>query len=186
MAMAEVHLRRLSRWQAEQQRETVADAYVMAYGSGGDGDQQDRRVFLRGFAADVQRAGFDMVVADSAGLVGCAYGYRLDRTGTEWSGFAGEQRPRTVEFTASSRVFALAEVMVLPAHRRRGIATLLVERLLSRPSTDLVVASVDRRLGTGPREMLRAWGWKELGGAEAAAVSDGTGGMEAWVRGPVR
>ncbi|WP_192583527.1 GNAT family N-acetyltransferase [Streptomyces albicerus] len=213
--MAEVYLRRLSRWQAEQQRSAVADVYVTAYRGAAGAEYRDRQGFLSRFEQHVQRPGFDMVVADAGGLVGCAYGFRVDRTGEWWSGFGGELPTDIEELTASGRTFLLAELMVLPAHRRLGIATLLGKRLLSRLDADLVVAAVERPDDSGgddsggddgdsgPRsaaeETLRAWGWSRLGVLDPRAVSDvgsgsgsraGTGreaaAREVWIRRPLQ
>ncbi|NGO81188.1 hypothetical protein G6045_36825 [Streptomyces sp. YC504] len=181
--MADVYLRRLSRWQAEQQREAVADVYVTAYRGAAGAEYRDRAGFLRRFARHVQREGFDMAVADATGLAGCAYGYRLDRDGAWWADFPVEVTPQAEELTASGRVFALTELMVLPAQRRRGVATRLTDLLLSRLGTDLVVAGVDGdRAGT--RELLRAWGWKEL--PATPGRTSPPSGREVWARWPVR
>ncbi|MBC9714607.1 GNAT family N-acetyltransferase [Streptomyces sp. TRM66268-LWL] len=176
--MPEVYLRRLTRWQAEQQREAVADLYVTAYrGAAGD-EFRDRTGFLQRFERHVQRDGFDMAVADASGLAGCVYGYLPKRDGRWWADYPVEVTPRAEELTASGRVFVLAELMVLPAHRRRGVATRLGELLLARHPSDLVVTGLAPERGTAAvREVLRTWGWKEL-----PRTGDG-GGREVWARG---
>ncbi|WP_328495400.1 ESCO1/2 family N-acetyltransferase [Streptomyces sp. NBC_00414] len=209
--MAEVYLRRLSRWQAEQQRDAVADVHVRAYRGAVGEEHRDRQGFLDRLEQHVQHTGFDMVVADTAGTVGCAYGYRVPRSGEWWSDFQGELPADIEELTASGRAFLLAELMVLPAHRRRGIATRMVERLLIRLDADLLVAAPDRPVdghsgggggggGIGdPRsaaaEAFRAWGWSRFGvlGAHAApgfafGVPPGrdTVAREVWIRRPLR
>ncbi|MFJ9036959.1 hypothetical protein ACIRF8_10275 [Streptomyces sp. NPDC102406] len=182
--MAEVYLRRLTRWQAEQQREAVADLYVMAYRAAAGAEYRDRTGFLRRFEQDVRHEGFDMVVADAPGLAGCAYGHRVDRDGAWWADYPVEVTPETEELTASGRVFVLTELMVLPTHRRRRVATRLGELLLSRLSQDLVVTGVDRdRAAAGVRELLRTWGWKELPSSGPGAEESG---REVWGRRPVR
>ncbi|MFD5078854.1 hypothetical protein [Streptomyces sp. NPDC058371] len=185
----EVYLRRLSRWQAEQQRDDVADVHVTAYHGIAGAEYRDRQGFLRRFEQDVQQTDFDMVVADGTGLAACAYGYRVARTGAWWSGFRGELPTDIEELTASGRTFLLAELMVLPAHRRQGVATRLSERLLVRLATDLVVAAVDRPDEGGrtnaAAETLRSWGWQRLG-----ELDPGTGPepvvREVWIRRPLR
>ncbi|MFJ1605644.1 GNAT family N-acetyltransferase [Streptomyces sp. NPDC088253] len=199
--MAEVYLRRLSRWQAEQQRGAVADVHVTAYRGAAGAEYRDRQGFLNRFEQHVQRPGFDMVVADTGGLVGCAYGFRIARTGDWWSGFRGELPTDIEELTASGRTFLLAELMVLPAHRREGIATRLGEWLLARLDTDLVVAAVDRSGDDGREsaaaETLHSWGWSRLGALDAHAASDSGSGAgagpgrtgaarEVWIRRPPR
>ncbi|BCL29492.1 GNAT family N-acetyltransferase [Streptomyces aurantiacus] len=205
--MAEVYLRRLSRWQAEQQRDAVADVYVSAYRSATEAERRDRRGFLARLEQHVQHTGFDMVVADTAGTVGCAYGFRVPRSG-EWWPDLQEQLPADVEeLTASGRAFLLAELMVLPDHRRRGIATRLVERLLIRLEADLVVATADHYGDGGDVDdggddarnaaaaTFRAWGWSRSGVATtragagpAAGPVAGPGAVtrEVWIRRPLR
>lgn len=88
-----------------------------------------------------------MTVADATGLVGCAYGYRPGPDGTWWADFPVEVTPQAEELTASGHVFALTALTVLPAHRRRGVATRLGDLLLSRHPEGLVVASLDETPG---------------------------------------
>ncbi|MGW5866255.1 GNAT family N-acetyltransferase [Streptomyces sp. NPDC055239] len=161
--MAEVFLRRLSRWQAEQQRESVADVYVEAYEGDAGAEYRDRQGFLHVFENTVQRPDFDMVVADGAGsMVGCLYGYRAARSGDWWEGFRGVLPPEVEERTASGRVFILTELMVVPAYRRQGVSERLRTLLFVRHATDLVVAVIKRDDDLG-REVLRSWGWTKLG-----------------------
>ncbi|WP_369215650.1 hypothetical protein [Streptomyces flavofungini] len=173
--MAEVFLRRLSRWQAEQQREAVAGLYVEAYRELAGAGSQDRQAFLRRFEHDVQQPDFDMVVAEAGGLVGSLYGYRAARTGEWWQGFRGVLPAEIEEQTASGRVFLLGELMVGPAQRRSGIATRLRRLLLTRHTDDVVVAVIKRDDDLG-REVLRAWDWTKLGEFDP--------GREGWLRPP--
>ncbi|MEV8316170.1 hypothetical protein AB0Q95_18555 [Streptomyces sp. NPDC059900] len=160
--MAEVFLRRLSRWQAEQQREAVADVYVEAYEGDPGAEYRDRQSFLRDFENAVQRTDFDMVVADAVGMIGCLYGYRAARTGDWWKGYRGVLPPEVEERTAAGRVFILTELMVVPAYRRQGVSERLRTLLLVRHATDLVVSVIKRDDDLG-REVLRSWGWTKLG-----------------------
>ncbi|MEU4999670.1 hypothetical protein [Streptomyces sp. NPDC021622] len=169
--MAEVFLRRLTRWQAEQQREAVADVYVEAYQGVAGAEYADRQGFLQRFENTVQRPDFDMVVADAGGLVGCLYGYRAARTGDWWEGFRGILPTEIEERTASGRVFILTELMVVPAYRRQGISERLRTLLLVRHTTDLVVAVIKRDDDLG-REVLRSWGWTKLGDFDSGGSGD--------------
>ncbi|WP_443318626.1 hypothetical protein [Streptomyces sp. 8N616] len=63
------------------------------------------------------------MIASTPELVGCAYGFRADRSGTWWQGFLGAFPSAIEELTASGQVFVLAEARVFPAYRRRHIAT---------------------------------------------------------------
>ncbi|MFE9410000.1 hypothetical protein ACFYN0_14565 [Streptomyces sp. NPDC006704] len=164
--MTEVFLRRLSRWQAEQQRESVADLYVAAYENvpaapgapGVPGGFLGRDGFLRRFAQDVQRPGFDMIIAGDPFLLGCAYGYPPGREGEWWHGFRGAATDGDEELAASDRVFALAELMVLPTRRRAGVATRLKERLLERQEADLLTALITPT-NTAAAAAFTSWGW---------------------------
>ncbi|WP_405778617.1 GNAT family N-acetyltransferase [Streptomyces sp. NBC_00859] len=160
--MAEVFMRRLTRWQAEQQREAVADTYVEAYRGPRGEEYHDRQQFLERFAEDMQRPGFDMMVADGPSLAGCAYGYVLERDGGLWRGFRGGLPVDIEELTASGQVFVLAELMVQPAYRRQRIATRLVDQLLVRSRAALVAALVQPE-NTPARSAMREWGWARFG-----------------------
>jgi GNAT superfamily N-acetyltransferase len=160
--MTEVFMRRLTRWQAEQQREAVADTYVEAYRGDRGEEFHDRQQFLERFAEDMQRPGFDMTVADGPALAGCAYGYELAREGGLWEGFRGGLPVNVEELTASGQVFVLAELMVRPEFRRQRIASRLVDQLLIRSRAALVAALVEP--GNAPAAAtLRGWGWARFG-----------------------
>ncbi|MEV7194020.1 hypothetical protein AB0N81_19760 [Streptomyces sp. NPDC093510] len=160
--MAEVFLRRLSRWQAEQQREAVADLYVEACRGMTGAEYGNRGDFLRRFEHDVQQTDFDMVVAGAADLVGCLYGYRAERSGAWWESFRGVLPPEVEEQTASGRVFLLSELMVTPAERGSDVASRLRMLLLTRHTSDVVVAVIKPDDDRG-REVLQAWDWTKLG-----------------------
>ncbi|MFD7016375.1 GNAT family N-acetyltransferase [Streptomyces sp. NPDC059161] len=170
--MTEVFLRRLSRWQAEQQRESVADLYVAAYDGVSGADPRGREGFLRRFAEDVQRPGFDMIIASDPSLVGCAYGYPPGREGEWWHGFRGAVTDGDEELASGDRVFALAELMVLPAHRRAAIATRLRQRLLERVDADLITTLIDPA-NTAAAAAYASWGWTRTARPTPA-------GLEAW------
>ncbi|MBM7170116.1 hypothetical protein JQK87_17195 [Streptomyces sp. G44] len=180
--MTEVFLRRLSRWQAEQQRESVADLCVEACRGMPGAGYRDRQAFLERFEQDVRQPGFDMVVADAGGLAGCLYGYRAAPTGEWWDGFRGTLPAGVEGLTASGRVFLLSELMVVPARRRAGVATRLWTLLVSRHTADAVVAVIRREDERG-RAVLRAWGWEKLG-ESAPGPGDSAPGREGWLRPP--
>ncbi|MFE9402253.1 GNAT family N-acetyltransferase [Streptomyces sp. NPDC006530] len=181
--MTEVFLRRLSRWQAEQQRESVADLYVAAYEEVPGVQSLGRSGFLRRFEEDVQRPGFDMIIAGDPFLVGCAYGYPPGREGEWWHGFRGAVTDGTEELATSDRVFALAELMVLPDRRRTGIATRLQERLLARQEADLLTTLI-APANTPAAAAYTSWGWtRSLRPPTAPTLTEGER-TEAWTRRP--
>ncbi|MFE2066709.1 GNAT family N-acetyltransferase [Streptomyces sp. NPDC059467] len=165
--MGEVFFRKLTRWQADGDREELADLYVAAYQEPPGEEYRNRERFLAALADDVQRPGFDMVAADDVEgeddePAGVAYGYPLHRDGSWWRGFVGDLPDQVEELTASGKVFALAELMVLPEHRRRGIGSRLRDRLLSDSDAELAVALLDPANSVA-LEAFRAWGWERLG-----------------------
>ncbi|MFE9248555.1 hypothetical protein [Streptomyces sp. NPDC007088] len=177
--MTEVFLRRLSRWQAETQREAMADLYVEAY-QGAPGEVfHDRQGFLNRYAEDVQRTGFEMVIAGAAELGGCAYGYTVDRAGTWWQGFTGAH-PEAEELTAAGQVFLVAELMVRPGERRAHVATRLLELLLTRTETAWAVAGVPAHAFPA-HHAFTSWGWTTLGRLDPAPAS-ATGALDVWGR----
>lgn len=174
--MAEVFQRRLTRWQAETQREAVADMYVEAYGGVPGEEFRDRQDFLRRFAEDVQHPGFEMVIASAPSLVGCAYGFRADRSGTWWRGFVGAFPAELEELTASGQVFVLGEMMVLPAYRRRHVATRLRDDILARREEAIAVVLIAPDNGPA-RSTCQAWGWQKLGQVQPAS---GVSPLDVW------
>ncbi|MFC5719650.1 GNAT family N-acetyltransferase [Streptomyces gamaensis] len=184
--MADVFLRRLSRWQAEQHREQLADLHVAAYATDSPclsgrtahaGGRQPaaaapaeepfhgRAAFLRRLAGHSVRPGFDLVVADGGGVVGCAYGFPLERQSGRWRGFVGPVPEHLAELTLAGRVFAVAELMVLPRLRRRGIGRRLHDQLLAGSDAALaaLVLDPDHAGGAPAHAACRAWGWSPAG-----------------------
>ncbi|MEC4020626.1 hypothetical protein [Streptomyces sp. H27-D2] len=169
--------------------------YVEAYRGAPGEEFRSRQEFLRRFAADVQRPGFDMMVASEVELVGCAYGYPPDRAGAWWRGFQGGLPKDVEELTASGQVFAITEMMVLPTRRRSRIATRMQEGLLLRTDAALVTTRFEASNSVA-RTAYESWGWAKdgdlqatreefeeeaEGGAEAAGLA-----LEAWSRRPTR
>jgi GNAT superfamily N-acetyltransferase len=177
--MTEVFLRRLSRWQADREREAVADLYVEAY-RGTAGEQfHDRQEYLRRLGEHVQRTGFELVIASAGGaLVGSVYGYRPERTDKWWHGLHSELPAELAELTASGRAFVMTELMVLPSFRHRGIATRLQENLLTPAGIGLAVTLIDQE-DAPARGALASWDWESLG--KITPVPDRPP-LEAWIR----
>ncbi|MFI1172584.1 hypothetical protein [Streptomyces melanogenes] len=164
-----VYLRGLSRWQAESQREDLADLYVESTGAVSGEEYRSREGFLRRFAVDVRRPGFDMTAAEAtvpgeaAVLVGCAFGFPVRRDGTWWRGFLGALPQRVEQLTASGHVFAITEVVVHPHERDRGLARHLQERLLADHQASLGATLVDQT-DRVVYDAFRSWGWQDIGG----------------------
>ncbi|MFJ6747232.1 GNAT family N-acetyltransferase [Streptomyces sp. NPDC091266] len=180
--MAEVFLRRLTRWQAETQRESVADLYVAAHDGPPAGGDPEREAFLRRFAGyDVQRPGFEMVIGSDPALAGCCYGYPADREGEWCRALPGEAPAALREHAAAGRLFLIAELMVLPAYRRTRVATRLQETLLIR--SNAAQAVVFLAPGNEPAHAaFRSWGWRPAGWPEPGAATPGSRERQAWSR----
>lgn len=160
--MADFFVRRLTRWQAEQQRGPFADMYVEAYDGAVGEEFRGRQDFLRRFEDDVQQPGFEMVVAEGAQLMGCAYGFPVRRSGSWWQGVGAGLPSGLEELTASGQVFVIAEMMVPPRYRRTGVATRLREHLLARSEAARVIALVAPD-NTAAEAAYLAWSWEDLG-----------------------
>jgi len=160
--VTEVFLRRLTRWQADQQRESVADTYARSYGELA-GERSD---FLRRYAEHIQQPGFQMVVANAAAGAdagaGVAYGFPPRRVSDWWTGFRGELAADVAELASSGRVFVIIDVMVVPQRRRNGLATRMRERLLAGTDEPFVAARVGRD-NHAALAALRSWDWARLG-----------------------
>ncbi|WP_156727299.1 hypothetical protein [Streptomyces apocyni] len=175
--MADVFLRRLTRWQADQQREAIADLYMTAYGDTAD----DRQTFEDRFAEDVQRPGFDMLVAGGTPLLGCVYGYPPGREGVWALGLQGGVPQRVEELSALGRVFTIAELMVRADHRRARVASRLQAELLIRVEAELVTTLIDPA-NEAAKAAYASWGWTKEG---LVTPGDAGGGdLEVWSREP--
>ena len=155
-------LRRLNRWQAEKQREDLADLYVECRGVESGAEFQHREEFKKRLVADARHPGFDMLVAEKVTLVGFAFGVPVDRDGAWWQGFDGVLPPYIEQLTASGHVFAITDLVVHPYERHRGVAGELVDRLLGDHQASLGVGLVDPA-DHGVYAAFRSWGWQEIG-----------------------
>ncbi|MCE7082758.1 GNAT family N-acetyltransferase [Streptomyces sp. ST2-7A] len=176
--MGEVFLRRLSRWQAEDQRAALADLHENAYRDQPEAIQREREDFLERFADHIQQPEFDMVIASDPALVGCAYGFRIDRHGSWLDRFSTvpHELEELAELTSSRKLFLVAELMVRPEHRRRGVGGRLLDQLLSRVGTPVAVALLDPG-DADARATFGVWGWEKTG---LLMPRGDAGPLEAW------
>lgn len=176
--MGTLFQRRLTRWQAESQREDLADLYREAHRDSSGTHLLDRAAFLsRLVDHDIQQPEFDMLAANDPTLVGCVYGYRADR-GTAWWDTLVTVPGELDELTGSRQVFFVAELLVLPHQRRRGVATRLLTELLSR-ATAAVALTFLQPGNTTARAAYQSWGWSKAGEIVHHA---GPPPLEAWAR----
>ncbi|GAA2497240.1 hypothetical protein GCM10010406_37060 [Streptomyces thermolineatus] len=178
--MAEIFVRHLTRWQAENDREKFADMFVEAYAEVAGGEFRGREGFLERFAVRARQPGFDMVVASAATVpTGCAFGHPVDRDGDWWQDFDGEVPRRVDELTASGQVFEVADLMVLPQHLGKGIGRRLHDELLEDRDELLGVLVTDWQTPTGEDYDYSGWGWRPYGEVRAAA---GQHPRRVWIR----
>jgi GNAT superfamily N-acetyltransferase len=112
--------------------------------------------------AYARREGFALVtgrVDDK--LIGYALGYPLPADTRWWSGL---HIPVDADLTreTGSRTFALNEIMVLAEHRRKGVARLMHDTLLSRRREERATLLV-HPLNTVAAGAYTSWGWKTIG-----------------------
>ncbi|WP_158621463.1 GNAT family N-acetyltransferase [Streptomyces triticirhizae] len=161
--MGTLFLRRLSRWQAETERDQIADLFAAALRDPApDAVPPDRAAFLRRFVDhDVQQPEFDLVLAGDPSPAGCAYGFLAERDGGWWSRF--RERPEALpQLAENRRVFVVAQLLVHPRRRGQGLAGRLQRELLSRASAPLALLLLEP--GNGPAQAAaQALGWSKTG-----------------------
>ncbi|MGP4114092.1 GNAT family N-acetyltransferase [Streptomyces sp. 4N509B] len=176
--MSTVFLRRLSRWQAEGEREDVADLYVGATREVPGVRPLAREEFVRRFVDhDIQRPGFDMVMAGDPAPAGYAYGFRAERGSSWWDGFA-EVPADLGELTRSRQILLVGGLVVTPARRRAGLATRMVRELLTRTDASLALTLAEPG-NVAARSALVSWDWSKAG---QLTQVDGAGPLEVWAR----
>lgn len=154
-------LRPLSRWQIEDRLEELGDLYAETSGGGPRDWNEGRRLFLRRLAAEVQRPGFALLVAErnvlgeppgpgrTAGtgdvtrrregvvVTGCGYGFPVHGQGPWWRGLDGYLPPELLRLAATGRLFAVSGLVVHSGVRTRdqgrdwNLARRLQRRLLA-------------------------------------------------------
>lgn len=169
LAAGVVPLRRLDRWQAETMREQLADLYVESSHAAPGEEYRGREEFLRRLAADVRRPGFDMVIAQSPRLIGCAFGCPVGRDGSWWQQFAGALPGILERLTASGHVFALTELMISSDEHDQDLGRRLQDDLLVDQKSSLAVTKVGRADAATFAAFLSR-GWTEIAETDEAAV----------------
>lgn len=110
----------------------------------------------------VSRAGFRLVTADVDGhTIGFAFGFTLPPDTGWWSGLLDPADP-ALTTEQPGRTFALIELAVLAAHRKRGIGRALHDQVLRDRAEHRVTLTV-RPEATAAVEMYRAWDYTPVG-----------------------
>lgn len=163
-AVAPVRLRRLNRRQVEGVREDLADLYAESRATE-PGDaylRPSRQSFLNRLTTDMRRPGFAMVIGETDGLMGCAFGFPVRGDGSWWFGLAGTLPRGIGQLTVSGGVFAFGAIMIRPHPQDRSLARRVQERLLTDHRASLGATLVDR--ADGPTlAAIRSWGWQDIG-----------------------
>lgn len=159
-----VRLRRVNRWQAEELCADLADLYVESSDlRPSEGHRsRSREEFLHRLSGDIRRPGFAMAVAESAALVGCAFGFPVRSDDLWWLGFDGALPPSIEQLTESDNVFAINKILVAPHEQGDDIARRLQQRLLTDHQALLGVTLVDEA-DHPSLAAFRSWGWRDIG-----------------------
>ncbi|MUN41652.1 GNAT family N-acetyltransferase [Actinomadura litoris] len=114
--------------------------------------------------------GFEAVTARHEGaLAGFVYGLPLSARTSWWEGL-DPAPPAGFTQETGRRTFAVIDLAVRPAHRRRGLGRRLLEELLAgRPEERAVLATAPHEHQT--QAMYRRWGWRPVGRAPGAAAA---------------
>ncbi|WP_405590943.1 hypothetical protein [Streptomyces sp. NBC_01190] len=164
-----VHLRALSRAEAEDRRAALADLFAESSVADGDDAYDTREGFLRRLTEDSGRPGFETIIAEATAgpgeasvLVGAVFGFPVPPDGSWWLGFHGPLPHRIAELTAAGDVFAVTDLLVHRHERERGLAGHLQRRLLAghQPSVGVTLVSQSDLAGYAS---LYSWGWQDIG-----------------------
>jgi len=163
-AVAPVRLRRLNRRLVEDLREDLAGLYVESrVPAPGDAYRRPgRQDFLNRLTTDMGRPGFAMVIAESDGLMGCAFGFPVRGDGSWWLGFDGVLPRGVGQLTVSGRAFAFGDILIRPHPQDPELARRVQERLLTDHQASLGATLVDGA-DHPTLSALRSWGWLDVG-----------------------
>lgn len=162
--MAAVRLRQVNRWLVEDLRQDLADLYVASCETEPSEEyrSRSREEFLNRLTGDTRRPGFAMVIAETDGVVGCAFGFPVHSDSSWWLDFDGTLPQSIEQLTDANRVFAITNILVRPHPRDQDLARRLQERLLDDHQAALgttLVDPADRPALTA----FRSWGWQDIG-----------------------
>ncbi|MFF7050707.1 hypothetical protein ACFY94_20315 [Streptomyces griseorubiginosus] len=162
-------VRELTRGQIDDRMGELGDLCAQTSGGGPWAWNQARSAFLRRLAADVRRPGFELVIAESTELTGCAYGFPVRGDGPWWEGLDGHLPGSLLRAAASGRLLVISAMLVPPQVRTENqdrpwnLARRLQKRLLTDHGAALGVMLVSRSDGR-TAEALRSWGWRYVEG----------------------
>ncbi|MEU7797976.1 GNAT family N-acetyltransferase [Micromonospora arborensis] len=154
-----LQLRHHSADEAEGILDQLVDLYLEVYADGGEFHSEAR--YRRQLSLHMQRSGWELVTATLDGaLVGYIYGFPLPSQTRWWEGIH-EPVPPGFTDEDGTRTFALSELLVHPAWRRKGIAMALHDELVAlrpEPRATLLVSPDNVAAQTA----YRSWGWNKV------------------------
>ncbi|MFI9649165.1 STAS domain-containing protein [Streptomyces sp. NPDC052040] len=157
-----IRVRRLTRQQAEDLCEDIADlAAESVAGTPGEA-YHDHGDFLRRLAVTAHRPGFVLLVAETTMLVGCAFGFPVGPDGSGRRGFDATLQGIVQRLTSRARFVVLTQVVARSHAQNREIARRLQQRLLADRHAPLGVALLHPADRTG-QAAFASWGWRNMG-----------------------
>ncbi|MFF4799926.1 STAS domain-containing protein [Streptomyces sp. NPDC001351] len=153
-----IRLRRLTRRQAEDIREDIADLAVASVAGSSEKAYRARSDFLRRLAVSARRPGFAMLLAETTVLVGCVFGFPVGPVGPSERGL----QESIQRLTGCARFLLLTQVVAHRHPQHRDIGRLLQQRLLADERTELGVALLSPADRAG-QAAYDSWGWRNHG-----------------------
>ncbi|MFG2264691.1 STAS domain-containing protein [Streptomyces sp. NPDC048720] len=153
-----IRLRRLTRQQAEDMSEDIADLAVEPVACLSAQAYRERGGFLRWLTANAGRPGFALVAAETTVLVGCAFGFPIGPGARSEQGLQ-----ESVQRLTGRTHFLFLTQVVAPHHaQHRDIGRRLQQRLLADRRTALGVSLLLATDKVG-QAAFTSWGWQNCG-----------------------
>ncbi|MER6538327.1 STAS domain-containing protein [Streptomyces sp900105755] len=153
-----IRLRRLTRRQAEDMREDIADLAVASVVGFTGKVYRERGDFLGRLAASARRPGFALLVAETTVLVGCVFGFPVSPVGRSERGL----QESVQRLTGCARFLLLTQVVAHQHPQHRAIGRRLQQRLLADGRAELGVALLHPADRAG-QTLYDSWGWRNHG-----------------------
>ncbi|MEU7608852.1 GNAT family N-acetyltransferase [Micromonospora sp. NPDC049204] len=151
-----LQLRHYSAFEAKEILDQLVKLYLEVYADGGEFYSEDR--YRRQLDLHMQRVGWELISATVNGvLLGYIYGFPLPPDTRWWEGIHEPVPPGFTE-EDGRRTFALSELLIRPAWRRRGIARALHDELVAR-RTELRTTLLVRPDNAAAQIAYKSWGW---------------------------
>ena len=154
-----IRLRRLTRRQAEDMCEDIADLAAKSVAGTVGEAYHDRGDFLHRLAVTAHRPGFALLVAETTVLVGCAFGFPVGSDGQQGGGTLQEIIQR---LSSRARFVVVTQVVAHPHAQNRDIARRLQQRLLTDLHSSLGVTLLHPADQAG-QAAFSSWGWQNMG-----------------------